>query len=177
MQPEPEALEPYANWPDPFVALTSAQAQTDAVCARGGDDPVRDIFCNGAPPAITGIRALELALKLDPANIRGFSGVSVTAHSTALSARSVSALNPRVIVQRLEQPPVSELLALSFVRGEQFCELIVRDRSEHDLRFYLLHFKQPCNDAANGCMPGDLLSETAENDWRELALYDERSVA
>ena len=105
------------------------------LCERAGNDLVRDLFCGAAAPEITSLIDLQTALAIDASHIGGMTGLSVTSDSTALSARSVSAINLRVIAVRVDVPPV-ELLALAYTRGEQFSELVVRDRADGELRFY-----------------------------------------
>jgi hypothetical protein len=177
-EPAPEpAPEPYANWPHPLAQFSLGPEQTERVCEREGDDLVRDVFCADEPPDIASLRDLQAAFALDTESIRGgVRGVSVTAHSTALSARSVSAINPRVVALQLESDPI-ELIALAFARGEQFSELVVRDRSTRELRFYLVGFRQSCNTEEHGCTPGDLLTPAIEEDWRDVTLFAEQDVA
>jgi hypothetical protein len=171
-----ESPKPYANWADPLQLLPQGSKQTARVCAREGDDLVRDAFCGATPPALTGLVELQTALGLDSSHISGLSGLSVTANSTALASRSVSAINPRVIAVRVDAAPV-EMLATGFARGEQVVELVVRDRGDHALRFYLVGFAQACNAHEQGCTPGDLLTPAVEHDWTEVTLYDEEDLA
>jgi mono/diheme cytochrome c family protein len=149
--------------------------QRARLCAREGDDAVRALFCADPPPSIGSLIELQTAFHLDSGRLGGVQGLAVGAHSTALSARSVSSINPRVIAVRLESPPV-ELFALSYARGEQFIELAVRDRADKELRFYLAAFRQACNASEAGCVPGDLLTPAVESDWTELTLYDEEDL-
>jgi hypothetical protein len=167
---------PYASWPDPLATLTHGRAHSDEVCARGGDDPLRDAFCAEVPAEIGGLVELYRALGLHPELLPdGRTGLALSAHSTGLGIRSVSAINPRVFTVRLENMGI-ELLAIAFVRGEQHVELVVRDRRDLGLRFYLLGFRQDCNEREQGCRPGDLLTPAIESDWRELTLYDESDL-
>lgn len=166
---------PYASWADPLASLPHGADHTAAVCARPGDDPVRSVFCAGTPPDITSLGDLETALQIDSASLGGLIGIAVSAHSTSLSIRSVSAINPRLCALRVEVPPV-ELMTLAFTRGEQFCELGVRDRGDQELRFYVVGFRQACNGVRDGCRPGDLLTPAIERDWTEVTLYDETDV-
>lgn len=175
-EPEPPESYAYGDWGDAFAGLANGAPQTSAVCARPGDDLVRDLFCSPAPPQITSITELQTALGLDPKELKGFTGLAIAAHSTSLSTRLVSAINPRLIFVRVENGVV-ELLMLSFTRGEQFSELVVRDRIDHELRFYVLRYQQACNALPGGCLPGDLLTEAVERDWQQLTLYDEASVS
>jgi hypothetical protein len=169
------STERYADWADPLASFPRGADHTADVCARPGDDPVRSVFCAGTRPDIASLVDLETALQIDGPSLGGLSGISVVAHSTSLSIRSVSAINPRLIALRVEVPPV-ELMTLAFTRGEQFCELAVRDRGDHELRFYVVGFRQACNDARDGCRPGDLLTPAIERDWTEVTLYDATDV-
>ena len=148
---------------------------TAEVCARPGDDPLRDVFCTQNPSGITSLVDLETALGIGSASIGGLKGIAVTAHSTSLSARSVSAINPRVLALRIEVPPY-ELMTLAFTRGEQFSEVTVRDRGDGELRFYVVGFRQACNATPEGCRPGNLLTPEIERDWTEVTLYDEADL-
>lgn len=174
-EPEPQA-EPYARWPEPLALLPHGPEQTARVCERSGDDLVRDAFCAPEPAEITSLVELREAFGLDLSSVGGINGIAVTAHSTSLSARSVSAINPRVIVVQLESPP-AELVAIAFARGEQFSEIVVRDRSDGELRFYLVGFRQACNAEDHGCTPGDLLTPAIERNWREVTLFAEPDLA
>lgn len=181
--------EAYASWPDPLESLPRGAQQLASVCARPGDDLVRDVFCAPSPPVLTGLAELQTALGLGSAQVTGlagaalgnFVGLSVTSHSTALTARSVSAINPRVLAIRGDisnraAPMDLHFGVLAFTRGEQFAEIVARDRTTKELSFYLAGFRQACNSARGGCTPGDLLSDAIERDWVELTLYDERDL-
>jgi hypothetical protein len=170
--PEPAR---YASWPEPLEHMPRGPAQTARVCERGGNDSVRGVFCGPQPVPIASLADLQAALGVGTDQLGGISGLAVGGHSTALSARSVSAINPRVIVVRLEVMPDS-LLALAFTRGEQFAELVVRDLDDEELRFYVVGFRQACNDSPKGCTPGDLLTPAVEHDWRDVTLYAEQDL-
>lgn len=180
----PPANEPHGAPADPLADLPRGEQQLAELCARDGDDPIRAVFCADEAPRIENLIDIQGALGVDGARLGGVRGLSVAGHSTSLSARSISAINPRVIIVQLEPsplevipPPYPELLALAFARGEQFVEIMVRDRIDHELRFYLLAFRQACNDAPKGCRPGDLLTPEIERNWLETTLYDERTLA
>ena len=68
-------------------------------------------------------------------------------HSTSLTGRSASPINPRVFVftnpkskGRLSAParPTKDFVAMAFVRGEPLVELASRDRETGELRFFLV---------------------------------------
>ena len=88
----------------------------------------------------------------------------------------MSAINPRVIVVQLASAP-AEPIAIAFARGEQFCEIMVRDRVDGEMRFYLVGFRQACNERDEGCLPGDLLTPAIERKWREVTLFAEPDLA
>lgn len=185
------------DWAELEALVPFGPEQTREVCLRPGRDLIRDLLCNGRT-RINGLGDLLNALNLPPNSLDGVSGFSLAGHSTALAARSVSAINPRVIFSRLERQDVlgfipalqqnpdasvpdgglpdgvsSSLLFVGFTRGEQFVELIVRDNVDLALRFYVLAFRQACNDRPEGCLPGDLLTPAIESEWLETTLYDE----
>ena len=72
---------------------------------------------------------------------------SLVGHSASLSRRSVSPVNPRVIVHT---PTDSHLvatpgfLAVAFVRGEGFAEIITHDDERDELSFFLFKYDYPC---------------------------------
>jgi hypothetical protein len=174
------ARENRLAWPNPLRDAAHGEAQRETVCARGGDDPVRDVFCSEPAPTFSSLVELQSALEVDSNHIGSFTGLAISAHSTALAKRSVSSINPRLVALRLEQSAAdlqsSELLALTYTRGEQNLELVVRDRQDAELRFYLLTYRQACNDTADGCKPGDLLTPSTEADWHDVSLYDEKDL-
>ena len=163
-------------WADPLADMAHGPEQLARLCARSGDDLVRSSFCAETPPEIGSLRDLQAALRMDSDHVGGQVGLSITAHTTALATRSVSSINPRVIAVRLETPG-TELAAVAFARGEQFVEVLTRDRHDQKPRFYLVAFKQACNEDPNGCSFGDLLTPLIEQNWSEVSLYDEHDVS
>jgi hypothetical protein len=172
---------------DPLAQLPRGLEQLSNVCARDGADRIRDLFCGAEPPTFSNLVQLQTALNIDAPQLQGQNGFSMLGHSTSLAARSISSINPRVISERLDPPdddgnpiprPVElEMLALAFSRGEQATEILVRDRVDYTFRFYLLAFRQACNDAEGGCTPGDLLTPEIEQNWQQTSLYEERDLA
>jgi hypothetical protein len=151
--------------------------QTGEVCTRDYDDPVRDVFCADAPPPIRSLSDVQRAFGVEPEYRSILAGFAVTGHSTAVSARSVSAINPRIIFVESERPlDGQQLFALAFARGDQIAEMVVRDRVSNELRFYLLTYKQACNAAASGCGPADLLTPATESGWQDVTLRDEEDL-
>lgn len=199
-----ESGSSYANWPDPLGQLPWGEKPTQQVCERRVDDLVHRALCGFDRPRITNLTDLLATFSLRPNDLDGFTSFSLAGHSTALSARSVSAINPRVVFVRVERTdwvesrmdpgrngqegdadagvyingldPQSQMLLLAFVRGEQFVEIIVRDNDDDSFRFYVVGFRQACNYKRDGCTPGDLLTPAIESEWIEYTLYDETAL-
>jgi hypothetical protein len=183
----------YDSWPDPLAHLPRGPEQTARVCERRDADSVLEVFCMDQP-APTSLAALQARLHVgrdnlafpqtDTATHAIAHSLAITGHSTGLSKRSVSAINPRLVLQRTavplaaaEVPPLSPVLALAFSRGEQLVELAVSGYNDRRLRFYIVAYRQACNSRPEGCAPHDLLTEATERDWTEVSLYDEQDLA
>ncbi|MET0389869.1 MAG: hypothetical protein ABW321_28110 [Polyangiales bacterium] len=164
---------------DPFAA---DPAEPPALCRRDNDDAVRSLFCGAERPAIGNLGDLQRLLgfpvveagdtSLDAyadAAGTGFSSVTLLSHSTALSGRVVSPLNPRAIIQ-------SENAVMAFSRGVQQVEIAARDAQAYRFNFYLIHFEQSCNAAEGGCKPGDLFTPRIESDWSRVAIQDDEDL-
>jgi hypothetical protein len=137
--------------------------QTAAACARGAADPVARALCRSPAPAIGGLDDLYQALKLTVADGRL---AAVATQSLGLSARTVSALNPRTIVFPRTSPlDENGTLAVAFSRGEPFVEMVGYDLATNDFNFYLLAFE------ARG-----LLSENIETGWAGWTLYTDHDL-
>lgn len=167
---------------DPLMALPSGAAHRLELCGRGYDDLLQELQCDGSLDSITSILELSRLLQLDPtvgSTVDStYASVVLTAHSTALSLRTVSSVNPRAVFVRHDDPAAGgELLAMAFTRGEQAVEFVVRDRGSQQLRFYLLSYRQACNERQAGCLPGDLLTTETEHGWRDLDLYADEDLA
>lgn len=175
---------------DPLAGLPAGTAQRTALCARltarNVNDRVRTAFCN-ANPAITSLTQLQTAIGLafptNPAPGRNNNGnpgngpaFAISGHSSSLVLRSVSAINPRAI---LFTPPTGNripgFVAMGFVRGDQFAEIIAHDPTSGILDFYLARFTQACN-ATNSCTPGNLLTPAVESNWTTFQIYDETDL-
>ena len=91
-------------------------------------------------------------------------------HSLGLSARTVSALNPRTFVfPRYSPLDENQIAAVAFSRGEPFVELVGYDPAANDFNFYLLAFEP----AVRG---GELLTERIETGWTGWTLYADRDL-
>ncbi len=166
-------LPPVAN-PDPELSrLPSREAQYDKLCAQSRGDAFFKVICGGFRPNIPDLAGLVRLVGLDQDRAFALSG-----NSTSLVARSVSALNPRIIVfprvpGTLEPP--KDLIALGFVRGEPFVEVTSRDPNTKDLNFYLLSFEQACS-YKGACDLTSLLTEEIEHDWTAYSIYSDKDL-
>ena len=148
----------------------SGAAQTAAVCARRAADPIARALCQSPAPSLGGLADLYRTLGLVPGTD---SLAAVTTHSLGLSARTVSALNPRTVVFHRYSPlDENHTAAVAFSRGEPFVEMVAYDPTANDFNFYLLAFKPACRD----CTPRDLLTARIETGWTGWTLYAERDL-
>ena len=172
---------------DPFEGLPEGEEQWRALCAKGYADTVSEAFCAGAsPPAITSLADLRNFLGLAGDDISQASNLRVTAvfHSTAVSGRMVTPLNPRVFFMPAAAGPLNPSAPqpdpsydiIAFSRGETFVELASKDRITGEPRFFLLEFVPACARAADGCSQGELLTPAVESGWLDYTLYDDETI-
>lgn len=158
-----------------MASLPRGAAQRERLCGRGHDDLIADAFCAENAPRVTSLVEALAAVRLYPQSYRASQGFAVVGNSAALGKRSVSAINPRVIFVQLESE-AEALIGVAFARGEPLIELVVRDRTSHELSFYVLAFTLACSDS-HTCGPADLLTPAVESDWQSTDLYDESDFA
>lgn len=164
--------EPLVTHPDPELALLGMGDSTRVrLCRKRRGDPFAKALCATAePPAIR-----DLAGLLSIAGLGEQRAFALTGNSTSLVAKSVSAINPRIVVfPRVEEdlaPPAS-MTSVGFVRGEPFVELVSRDATTGDLNFYLFAFERACSYEPAGCDLTSLLTEEIERDWTRYSVYD-----
>lgn len=181
-QAEPQASQgsptddPWSSLPevthlDPELASLGTRAATlNRVCARGRGDSFANALCGESRPEIDGMGAL-----LELTGLSDERAFALTGNSTSLVAKSVSAINPRVIVfprveSDLQRPET--MTAIGFVRGEPFVEIVSRDLNTDEYNFYLLHFEQACSYESSGCDLASLLTEELEHGWTAYSVYD-----
>ncbi len=170
--PEPGQQEPEV----PFDLEKKSE-----VCARGNTDRVAQALCGGGD--ISSMTALLAALDFNEPFF------SMTANSSSLVGRDVSALNPRLIVGEMmagggpfgggdngAAGSPEDMMALGFVRGEQLVELVGYDPSTDALNFYLLMFEQGCNATEAGCQTSDLVSPAIESGWTGWTVYQDTDL-
>jgi hypothetical protein len=156
--------------------IGTGAAQTARVCGRGATDRVATVLCDKSTPPIRSLDDLYRALRLGRPGQRL---VAATVHSLGLSARTVSGLNPRVLVFEDTTSPTGpvtyeRVVAAGFARGEQLVELVGLDSKTYDYTFYLLRFEQACN--RSRCTPEDLLTEKIESGWTGWTLYSHHDL-
>jgi hypothetical protein len=141
--------------------------QLAKVCRRGNADTISQVLCTDPPPQITSIVELYdlLQIGLIPAQI------ALTGNSAALAARSVSAVNPRVILQSIDELGVGT--SVSFSRGDHVVEAVAYDAVADRLNFYVLRFYMACEDTEDGCSIHDRFSPATEADWTQWSLYQD----
>lgn len=156
--------------------------QGGSICARPGQDAVRDLFCTSTPPTITSLRQLQDQLELNPfpASLTAAQSAALSSStvldsvvfmglSTALAGQVVSPINPRMIL-------LGAGTIMAFQRGVQHVELVSFDREERKFNFFLLSFEQACNDTDAGCSYGDLFSPRIEADWKRVVIEDDEDL-
>ncbi|WP_141735451.1 hypothetical protein [Oligoflexus tunisiensis] len=160
--------------------LKEGETQIKIVCDRnaGKVNKVITAFCvnNVRPKSLVELQtALGLAFPANPQPGRGNNGsagngpaFAVQGHSSSLVGKFVSAINPRVILMDRNANDI----ALGFVRGEQFSEIIVKN-ADNTFDFFLVGFKQACNSSPEHCKPADLLTAAVESNWTEFTLYED----
>jgi mono/diheme cytochrome c family protein len=75
--------------------------------------------------------------------------------------------------------PLATFVAMGFVRGEQFVELIANDPSVAGgkaLNFFLFRFQSACNSQPGGCTNGDLLTPAIEKGFTGYTLYEDLDI-
>lgn len=183
--------------------LPSGEDQRKALCSRSGRDKVRQVFCGTTPPEIKSLKDLQRELGLAGPSGGGNNGglfgggifgglfgggflggifgaggssFAFTAASSSLVGRFTSAINPRLVMFSAPNGQDPNMVALGFVRGEQFAEVIARDGSSGKLNFFLVHFQQDCNDRPGGCNNGELLGPAIEANWRQVTVYEDSDI-
>lgn len=187
---------------DLFADLPTGDEQRQRLCSRGHQDRLSKIFCADPAPNIADLVALQKALGIafqkaglaETQNVTGNGREGNPAyvflgHTTSLTARMVSPVNPRVIVfeppahtarsanltpDKFVQDP--DFVAMAFTRGEQIVELVNRDPATGDLRFFVVRFEQACNDRPEGCTSWELFSPAIERDWKRVTIYDDTDL-
>jgi hypothetical protein len=175
-------VEPAPSWADlPPVMnpdaelgiLPSREMQYERLCKTPHDDAFFKLICGGVRPNIPDLLSLLKLVGLDHD-----SAFALTGNSTSLVAKSVSALNPRIIVFPRVAPTLEQkddYVIVGFVRGERFVEVTSRDVTTGEPNFYLLTFEQRCQYDGT-CDLASVLSEELEHDYSAYSIYAETDL-
>lgn len=187
--PPPPAPIPRLKVSDFLKPLLQGDLQRQALCGRRSQDKLFQAFCKANPPTIASLQDLQQALGLGFNNPRntgtarngtgGNPSFTLVGHSTSLVGRHVSAINPRALIfsPANNQNPDPDFVAMGYVRGDQFVEVAARDPASGALNFYLVTFKNPCDQQPSGCQPQHLLLPAVESQWSEVTVYGEQDLA
>ncbi len=165
---------------DIFAGFPKGAEQLRRVCARGNEDQVSKRLCATPTPQIQSLVDLQRALGLDfKPGVTTTGGANprytLSGHSSSLVVRHTNAINPRAIIFTEETGQKNPaFIAMGFVRGEQFVELVARDPVKDDLSFFLVRFEQACN--AKSCSNYDLLTPAIEKNWTGWTLYQDVDI-
>lgn len=194
----PATVDPPTIPPDTFETLKDATAAHAELCANDGMHPhfpddadvITKTFCQDVKPGGVMPRPQSLAdllrqLGLDFKNPNGENGAggnpafALLGHSSALTARKVSAITPAAFV--FTPPPADGskppgFVFLAFDPGEQFVEVASHDPVLDSVNFYLVLFDQACTHAAGGCRNVDLLTPRLVTGWSNLRVYESETA-
>ncbi|MDP2342623.1 MAG: hypothetical protein Q8O67_16820 [Deltaproteobacteria bacterium] len=178
---------------DVLSHLPRHEAQRALLCGRARDNAVTRALCSDDVD-VRSLADLQDALAIgfhggDDDDLPGFSLLS---HSSALPVRSVTSINPGVVIVSLPAHPPElngrpgrlrtdgNVLSLAFARGDQLVEMIVKP-PDGDLAFYLLRYEKECDDPndddTDGCGFASLLTPETERDWTRWSLYDDDDLS
>jgi len=165
-----------AGPPRPTARSSRGPDGRPLLCQREveSSDLVRERFCADMPPTVTSLSELQHELKTEqlqqlPPDFPLFA--LLLGHSTSLSGRHVSSINPRAIVVAIGGGPL-----MTFTRGVQQVEITAMSLDQKTRRFYLLSFMQACNTQPEGCRPTDLYTSRVEQDWLSVELEDDEEL-
>jgi mono/diheme cytochrome c family protein len=172
-----DAREPTARELPPLDEVPLTDDGRPGLCARAGEDKVREVFCADEPPRVGSLLELQELLGLVPGGLDNLNAerygadsfVTLLSHSTSLAARRVSPINPRMIV-------LGDGTMMAYERGAQRVEVIAYTRELESFNFYLFRFEQACNADAAGCSPGDLYTPRIERDWLRVTVQDDEDL-
>ncbi len=175
-------IEPAPSWadlpavatPDPELGiLPSREKQYEQLCATPRNDAFFKRICGEVRPNIPDLAGLLRLVGLDQDRAFALNG-----NSTSVVAKSVSALNPRIIIFPRVAPTLEQkddFTIVGFVRGEHFAEVTSRDPMTGEPNFYLLTFERGC-DYTGGCDLASKLTEEVEHDWTAYSIYAETDL-
>ena len=172
---------------DELQGLARGATQNQRFCQQplgpDRDDVVRRAFCGGSGfPQITNLRQFLQVLGLDP-DLGSGTKLALAAHSSSISMRSASAINPRVFVftdfdNAASQHP--EAVIVSYIRGEPYVEVAAKQQpsngyGRNDWNFYAARIETEC-EATGTCTEVDFLTDKFESGWVGVSLYEDLAL-
>jgi hypothetical protein len=148
-------------------------------------DRITKAFCQdvkgGTVPEPAGLADLLELLGLgfaDPAGGNGTAGnpaFAILGHSSALTAREVSAIAPTAFVftplgSGGAVPP--DYTFLAYDPGESFVEVAAYSPLDMGVDLYLVLFDKTCTSSAAGCTPNDMLTPNQTTGWSNVRIYE-----
>ncbi|HEY1549858.1 MAG TPA: hypothetical protein VGG28_18645 [Kofleriaceae bacterium] len=144
-------------------------------------DRITKAFCQSVVPEPTGLADLLRLLGLefvDPTNGNGSDGnpaFAILGHSSALTAREVSAITPTAFVFTplgAGGTVPADFTFLAYDPGEAFVEVAAYSPIDMAVDFYLVLFDKACTNAPGGCTPNDMLTPNQTIGWSNVRIYE-----
>ncbi len=148
-------------------------------------DRITNRFCQdvqgGPVPTPGGLDDLLAVLDLgfvDPTGSNGVGGnpaFAILGHSSALTAREVSAIAPTAFIftpLRADGTPPPDYTFLAYDPGESFVEVASFSPADAAVNFYLVLFDKACTNAPGGCTPDDMLTPKQTTGWSNIRIYE-----
>ncbi|MEO6773136.1 MAG: hypothetical protein ABI467_08940 [Kofleriaceae bacterium] len=170
---------------DVFATLKDANGAHAELCDHDATDTtfpadadrITNRFCQPTVPQPTGLDDLLGILDLgfaSPAGngTNGNPAFAILGHSSALTAREVSALTPTAFVFTplgADGKPPRDYLFLAYDPGEQFVEVAAYSPSDAAVNFYLVLFDKACTP---NCTPEDLLTPNQTKGWSNIRIFE-----
>ena len=178
---------------DTFSTLKDAAGAHAELCDHDpGDttfpdqaDRITNRFCQdvkgGAVPTPHSLAELLQVMNMDFKDHTGGNGTggnpafAILGHSSALTAREVSALTPTVFVftpLNADGTPPPDYTFVAFDPGEPFLEVASFSPADQAVNFYIVLFDKACTSTPEGCGPNDLLTPAQTTGWSNLRIYE-----
>lgn len=157
-----------------FEGLLKGEAQRQVLCSRGNQDRVSKWLCptDGSPaPTINKLEDVLVGLQLkDPAQPANML-FAISGHSSSLVTRKTTSINPRAVIFTAQG--TVDYVALGFVRGDGFAEIVAFDPAKQDLNFFLLKIEKACDPE---CSNVDRFGPEAEKNWTLATVYGDQDL-
>ncbi|MFT3693385.1 MAG: hypothetical protein QM831_09625 [Kofleriaceae bacterium] len=183
--PVASAKLPQALPDDAFETLNDPAAAHAELCDHDATDTtfpdeadrLTNRFCQDQVPQPHSLadllKVLDLDFKSPTGNgINGNPAFAILGHSSALTAREVSAIAPTAFVFTPLGPdgkPPRDYTFLAYDPGESFVEVASYAPADQAVNFYLVQFDKACG--AN-CSPEDMLTPAQTEGWSNIRIYE-----